>query len=54
MAVASPARTTALHLLGAQRRRGARARDLMRGAREMETLGRKGRALATRLVLGVN
>ena len=44
MAVASPARTTALHLLGAQRRRGARARDLMR----------KGRALATRLVLGVN
>ena len=54
MAVASPARRTALHLLGAQRRRGARARDLMRGAREMETLGRKGRALATRLVLGVN
>ena len=54
MAVASPARRTALHLLGAQRRRRARARDLMRGAREMETLGRKGRALATRLVLGVN
>lgn len=54
MATASPARTTALHLLGSQRRRGARARDLMRGAREMETLGRKGRALATRLVLGVN
>ncbi len=54
MASASPARTTALHLLGAQRRRHARARDLMRGAREMETLGRKGRALATRLVLGVN
>lgn len=54
MAVASPARRTALHLLGAQRRRGARARDLMRGAREMETLGRKGRALVTRLVLGVN
>lgn len=54
MAQASPARTTALHLLGSQRRRHARARDLMRGAREMETLGRKGRALATRLVLGVN
>ncbi len=54
MASASPARTTALHLLGAQRRRHARARDLMRGAREMGTLGRKGRALATRLVLGVN
>lgn len=54
MASASPARTTALHLLGAQRRRHARARDLMRGAREMEALGRKGRALATRLVLGVN
>ncbi len=54
MAHASPARTTALHLLGAQRRRHARARDLMRGAREMDTLGRKGRALATRLVLGVN
>lgn len=54
MAHASPARITALHLLGAQRRRHARARDLMRGAREMDTLGRKGRALATRLVLGVN
>ena len=54
MAHASPARITALHLLGSQRRRHARARDLMRGAREMDTLGRKGRALATRLVLGVN
>lgn len=54
MAVASPARTTALRILGAQRRRNARARDLMRGAREMDMLGHKARSLATRLVLGVN
>ena len=54
MAVASPARTTALRILGAQRRRNARARDLMRGAREMDLLGHKARSLATRLVLGVN
>lgn len=54
MAVASPARTTALRILSAQRRRGARARDLMRGAREMDMLGHKARSLATRLVLGVN
>lgn len=54
MAVASPARTTALHLLGVQRRRTARARDLLRGADEMRSLGSRGRALATRLVLGVN
>lgn len=54
MAAASPARTTALHLLGAQRRRAARARDLLRGADEMRSLGSRGRALATRLVLGVN
>lgn len=54
MAVASPARTVALHLLGRQRRREGRARDLLRGAHEMASLGTKGRALATRLVLGVN
>lgn len=54
MAVASPARTTALRVLSSQRRRGARARDLMRGAREMDMLGRKARSLATRLILGVN
>ena len=54
MAIASPARTTALRILGAQRRRNARARDLMRGAREMDMLGHKARSLATRLVLGVN
>lgn len=54
MAVASPARTVALRLLSRQRRRGARARDLLRGAHEMSSLGSKGRALATRLVLGVN
>ena len=54
MAVASPARTTALHLLSLQRRRGARARDLLRSAHEMDTLGVKARSLATRLVLGVN
>lgn len=54
MAVASPARTTALRLLSLQRRRGARARDLLRSAHEMDTLGHKARSLATRLVLGVN
>lgn len=54
MAQASPARTTALRILSLQRRRGARARELMRGAREMDALGRKARSLATRLVLGVN
>ena len=54
MAHASPARTVALHLLGRQRRREGRARDLLRGAHEMASLGTKGRALATRLVLGVN
>lgn len=54
MAVASPARTTALHLLGIQRRRSGRARDLLRGAQEMRSLGSRGKALATRLVLGVN
>lgn len=54
MAVASPARVTALALLGDQRRRAGRARDLLRGARDMQTLGTKARALATRLVLGVN
>ena len=54
MAVASPARTTALHLLGIQRRRSGRARDLLRGAQEMRSLRSRGKALATRLVLGVN
>lgn len=54
MTVASPARITALRLLSLQRRRGARARDLLRSAHEMDALGRKARSLATRLVLGVN
>ena len=54
MAQASPARSVALRLLARQRRRGARARDLLRSAHEMNSLGSKGRALATRLVLGVN
>lgn len=54
MAVASPARVVALRLLSRQRRKQARARDLLRGAHEMSTLGTQGRALVTRLVLGVN
>lgn len=54
MTVASPARSVAMRLLAKQRRRGARARDLLRSAHEMALLGTNGRGLATRLVLGVN
>lgn len=52
MARATPARRAALALLSERRRRGARARDLLRGSRELSALPERERALATRLVLG--
>lgn len=50
----APARAAALALLGRQRRRGARARDLLRADEGVAVLDIRDRALATRLVLGVN
>lgn len=49
----APARVVAVALLGEQRRRGAHARDLLRGSYRMESLSARDRAFATRLVLGV-
>lgn len=48
----SPARRQALSLLGEARRRGGRARDIMRGSQALESLSVRDRALVTRLVLG--
>ena len=54
MGVASPARVVALRVFSRQRRRDARARELLRASHEMDALGPKGRALASRLVFGAN
>ena len=53
MARLAPARRVASQLLAEQRRRGARARDLLRTSDRMEALDERDRALVTRLVLGV-
>lgn len=53
MARLSPARRAALALLGERRRRGARARDLLRGSEALAGLDERDRGLVTRLVLGV-
>lgn len=50
--VAAPARRVALHLASERRRRGARARDLLRSSDAMAHLDERDRALACRLVLG--
>lgn len=52
MAKLAPARRAALDLLVACRRRGARARDLLRTSPIMDGLEARDRALTTRLVLG--
>lgn len=52
MARATAARRCALSLLGERRRRGARARDLLRGSEALSALPERERAFATRLVLG--
>lgn len=49
----APARRVASQLLAEQRRRDARARDLLRTSGRMDGLDERDRALATRLVLGV-
>lgn len=53
MARLAPARRVASQLLAEQRRRDARARDLLRTSDRMEALDERDRALVTRLVLGV-
>ncbi len=53
MARTTPARRAALRILGDCRRRGARARDLMRGSDVLAALLPRDRSFATRLVLGV-
>lgn len=53
MARATEARRCALALLGERRRRDARARDLLRGASELERLSERDRGFVTRLVMGV-
>lgn len=52
MARLSPARRVACALLGERRRRGARARDLLRGSESLSALPERDRAQATRLVMG--
>ena len=52
MARATQARRCALALLGERRRRGARARDLLRGADELGALSERDRGFAVRLVMG--
>lgn len=52
MARLSPARRVACALLGERRRRGARARELLRGSERLSALPERDRALATRLVMG--
>lgn len=52
MADLAPARAAALDLASERRRRGARARDLLRGSPRMDALDERDRALATRLVMG--
>lgn len=49
---ATAGRRCALALLGERRRRGARARDLMRGSEALSALPERDRTLATRLVMG--
>lgn len=53
MGKATPARVTALRVLGDCRRRRGRAREVLRGAKAMKTLDPRDRALVTRLVMGV-
>lgn len=53
MARATEARRRALALLGERRRRGARARDLLRGSDELGDLSERDRGFVTRLVMGV-
>lgn len=52
MARATPARRRALSIAGERRRRGARARDLLRSSEGMSTLSERDRALVMRLVMG--
>ena len=52
MARLSAARRVALALTGERRRRGARARDLLRGASALDELDERDRGLAVRLVMG--
>ena len=53
MVRATAARSCALALLGERRRRGARARDLLRGADELGALSERDRGFSVRLVMGV-
>lgn len=53
MARLSAARRAALALAGERRRRGARARDLLRGSEALSELDERDRGLVTRLVMGV-
>ena len=53
MARATQARRVALSLLGERRRRGARARDLLRGSEAADALSERDRGFAMRLVMGV-
>ncbi len=53
MARLSAARRAALALTGERRRRGARARDFLRGADALSELDERDRGLAVRLVMGV-
>ena len=53
MARLSPARRVACALLGERRRRGARARELLRGSEALAALSERDRGLAVRLVMGV-
>jgi len=46
MADLAPARAAALDLASERRRRGARARDLLRGSSRMDALDERDRALA--------
>ena len=52
MGRACVARRAALSLVCERRRRGARARELLRASRALDGLEERDRALATRLVLG--
>lgn len=52
MSRATPARRRALALVSVRRRRGARARDLLRSCEGLDALAPRDRALCTRLVLG--
>lgn len=53
MAQATASRRVALRILGEQRRRDARARDLLRGSDEVSRLSTSDRGQVTKLVLGV-